>query len=878
MSSIFLPAEGFTAADDRVNWKQLGTVTAVLRNGNVFDFTMDVGPAPRLVLLSPHAFRVRFSPAGNYSTDVSYAVVPQPAAPVAATVKEDDLALMIDTGTIVVQVLKEAFLVTVLNKDGDQICADAGRGIVYAGESVANFKALANGAFYYGFGEKAGPTLNKRGKSMTFFNFDNFSYPTDDKEAMYVSIPLLIECNPIAPKPYCYGLFLDNPSQTYVDLGQRLPGQYYFGAVYGELDYYFLFGPSLAEVIERYTGLTGRMPLPPKYVLGYHQGCYGYDVDVGTGGLGASRQDVLDVARKYRDNNIPCDGLHIDVDFQVNYRMFTAGPSPDRPEVSFGDAKALLDKLRQRGFKCSTNITPMVKNDGAVPGPYTTRDQGFADGVFLRDPRTGDFYKGVVDYGTDPIRDNEQLGAEGFYPDLTLPKAQEWWGRQYAFLFQAGLEMIWQDMTDPAIAREHWGAPTDAKTLFGGVVQHDFGRNTPHVKIHNAYAQSLLHATSQGIDALRPGKRNFIIARGGYAGLQRYAGVWTGDSSSDWAHYQVNIPMVLGLGLSGVPISGCDVGGFANGAVHAGEKVDAELLVRWMTLGAFLPWYRNHYDSYTKTAQEPYSYPEAPEVLAICRKYIEVRYRLLQYLYDALWVAHRTGLPIARPLLLNYPGDLKCYERTASSQEFMVGDSLLIAPVLQQGALGRTVYAPAGDDWYALDLDGKLNAPLKGGKAWMQEAGLDTVPAYVRAGAIIPLREVEQFVGEKEQGPLTVQVWPGPDRSYRLFLDDGLTTDYVQGNFRETEIATATAGNKRTVRLTRQQDGFTPKEPFFFVKLLGQDKAPSAVTVGGAKAPAVAGSALTGSAGNAYFYNGALQTVLIKVFDVAPDLTVAVTA
>src|SRR5262249_38719480 len=162
----------------------------------------------------------------------------------------------------------------------------AGRGIVYVQESVANFKALPSGAFYYGFGEKAGPTLDKRGKSMTFFNLDNFSYPTDDKEALYVSIPLLLECNPTAAKPYCYGLFLDNPSQTYFDLGQRLQGLYYFGAVYGDLDYYFLFGPSLAQVIERYTALTGRMPLPPRYVLGYHQGCYGYDVDVGTPGLG----------------------------------------------------------------------------------------------------------------------------------------------------------------------------------------------------------------------------------------------------------------------------------------------------------------------------------------------------------------------------------------------------------------------------------------------------------------------------------------------------------------------------------------------------------------------------------------------------------------
>jgi alpha-glucosidase len=880
MNSIFLPADQFTAADDRVNWKQLGNVAAVNRDNNVFDFTMDAGPAPRLIILSPSVFRVRFNAASNYGTDFSYAVLPQPPAALLLTTKEDALSLIIDTGAITVQVFKQPFAVTVLNEYGDQICADSGRGVVYVDESVANFKALANGAFYYGFGEKAGPTLDKRGKSMTFFNFDNFSYPTDDKEAMYVSIPLLIECNPAAPKPYCYGLFLDNPSQTYFDVGQRIPGQYYLGAVYGDLNYYFLFGPSLGEVIERYTGLTGRMPLPPKYVLGYHQGCYGYDVDVGTGGLGSFRQNILKVASNYRKNKIPCDGLHIDVDFQVNYRMFTAGSSPDRPEVSFGDPKTLLDKLRQQGFKCSTNITPMIKNDGASPNAYTTRDEGFADGVFLSDPRTGDFYKGFVDYGTDPLRNNEQLGAEGFYPDLTLPKAQLWWGRQYAFLFQTGLEMVWQDMTDPAIATEHWGAPTDHKTLYGGVMQYDFGRNTTHVKIHNAYAQSMLHATSGGIDTLRPGKRNFIIARGGYAGLQRYAGAWTGDSSSDWAHYQVNIPMVLGLGLSGVPISGCDIGGFANGPVLPGQKVDNELLVRWMTLGSFLPWYRNHYDAYSKAVQEPYSYPEAAEVLTICRKYIELRYRLLQYFYDALWISHLTGLPIARPLSLTYPADVKSYERTASSQQFMVADSLLVAPVLQQGSLGRTVYVPAGNDWYLLDLDGKLDKPFKGGTTWLQPAGLEDVPAYVRAGAIIPLREVEQFVGEREQNnklnPLTVQVWPGPDRTYRLFLDDGLTTDYKQGKYRETEIAATTSGNQRTILFTRKTDGFKPPEPFFFVRLLQvSPQSPKAVTVNGTvAAPTVNAAALDAAAGNAYFLDTATAQVCVKVFDADATITV----
>jgi alpha-glucosidase len=537
----------------------------------------------------------------------------------------------------------------------------------------------------------------------------------------------------------------------------------------------------------------------------------------------------------------------------------------------------------------------MIKDDGADPEPYKTRDEGFADGVFLRDPRTGDFYKGIVDYGNDPLRDKEPLGAPGFWPDLTLPKAKAWWGRQYTFLLNAGLEMVWQDETDPGIKLEYDGtgpnpstrpdlckrppgSQADHGTLYGGLIQYDFGRFQPHVKIHNAYAQSLLEATSQGIDALRPGKRNFVIARGGYAGLQRYAGIWTGDSVSDWGHYQANIPMVLGLGLSGVPISGSDIGGFASGQAVHGGKVDSDLLIRWMTLGAFLPWYRNHYTAYDKTVQEPYNYPEVPEVLIFCRKYVELRYRLLPYFYDALWTAHRTGLPIARPLLLHYPADASCYEVMASSQEFLVGDSLLVAPVLLQGALGRTVYVPKGDDWYPFDLDSKLGAQIPGGTWWLQTVGWD-VPVYVKAGAIVPVCEIEQFVGEKEEkgelDPLTVQVWPGPDRTCSLFLDDGVSTDYLQGKFRETEITTATAADARTIRFRRVSDGFTPKEPFFFVRLVGQPSTTS-VTINGANVPKVAADEVPASPENAYGHDATLQVTTIKIVDNGPDLLVRV--
>jgi alpha-glucosidase len=294
----------------------------------------------------------------------------------------------------------------------------------------------------------------------------------------------------------------------------------------------------------------------------------------------------------------------------------------------------------------------------------------------------------------------------------------------------------------------------------------------------------MLRATSLAMANLRPDRRTFIIARGGYAGLQRYAGLWTGDSSSSWSHYNMNIPLVVNLGLSGVPVSGSDIGGFASGAdifnpgLDANQQpvVDVELFVRWMTLGAFLPWFRNHYDSYDKAFQEPFNYADPafiatpdPSVPDICRKYIQIRYQLIQYFYDCMYVAHVAGLPIARPLFLNFPAETALYDKNVLNMQFMIGDTLLVAPQMSAGQTQRNVYLPAGAgagpiQWYPLTVDGTLPPARNGGSNPQVSTQLSEVPVFVRGGAVLPLRELEQFIGQKPQVPLTLQVYPGPPR------------------------------------------------------------------------------------------------------------------
>jgi alpha-glucosidase len=629
-------------------WTSLANVTGPGQNGNSFALQMSSGPGPVISFLSNSAFRVRFNPApgANLTNDISYSVVNRNLGLVNLTVSETPTAIEITTPVMRVVINKNPYAIAVFR--GNQLIhADTPTyNLVYipGQEVIANFKVYPANARYIGLGEKAGSQVIKNQFTMTYFNWDNYKYveggipagtgggPLNPSEPLYCSIPFLIETNPNPTNgpAYSYGIFFDNTAQSYVNIGtddySNMFGKYYFGALYGDLDYYFLYGGDVPAVIDQYTNLTGRPSLPPRYVFGFHQGCYGY----------YDESILLQIANSYRAAQIPIDGLHIDVDFQDNYRTFT------NSNKKFPNAAQMFQTLHNQGFKCSTNITPLVTSnpldENGNPSAYPARDTGLAANAFLFNTRGGggpnpDHFIGDVNYGTNnnfnPFNANN-LGSYGYYADFGRPDVRQWWGQQYAYLIQTlGMDMIWQDMTCPAITDGDAGTfPLDLMVSF-------FGAYTEVAKVHNSYVLTLLKATYEGLNSLRPGQRNFIIARGGFAGMQRYgAGLWTGDSASDWDFLSINIPEVLNLGMSGVTISGCDIGGFAMGSIPSGTTAppiypsqlggkllegitNYELLTRWMILGSFLPWYRNHYDGYNKQFQEPWAYGEpVPPIVA----------------------------------------------------------------------------------------------------------------------------------------------------------------------------------------------------------------------------------------------------------------------
>lgn len=955
----FVAVNGFTPNNS--GWTTVGTIASVTpdASGRRFTFVFGAGGAYSLYLevLGPTAYRLRFNPAAGatYKTETSTAVVNRNLGLSGVTVttsKPNAQTLQIQTGAMTIQVGLAPFSVQVY-RGGQLIHQDApGQGVLYipGQQVIAIMKTAPPGAAYYGLGEKAGQALQKNQFSYTFFNFDNFTYngpsegqpgPLNPTEPLYCSIPVLVENDPtpsgaFAGAAFATGLFLDNPAQTYANVSASdysdMGGKYYLGSLYNELDTYFFAGSGVPDILAQYTTLTGRSPMPPRYAFGFHQGAYGY----------FDRYKLAGAGNSYRGARIPCDGLHIDVDFQDNYRTFT------HSEMKFPKTKELFDDLHDIGFKMSTNITPVITdnplNQEGVKATYTQRAALIAANALIYNTRfdsgeSPDPYPGGVNYGLNygnnpypypPLQPNNQgqtpLTATGNYPDFGLTKVRQVWGQQYQDLLQnVGLDMIWQDMTCPAInanlppSQQYYKtfpqdlmmAQEEVDPATGAVVSVTY---LPNARLHNSYVNNLLHATWDGINLLAPQRRNFIIARGGYAGMQRYAALWTGDSASSWDFLNINIPEVLNLGLSGVPISGCDIGGFATGSGTIGKSgivggsvvggvTNYELLTRWMQVGSFLPWYRNHYDGYNKQFQEAYAYGEP--VPTNCRIYVELRYCMLQIYYDAMYEWTQTGLPICRPLFLNEPNDQGVYGNNNYylNSQFFVGGDFLVAPILFAAetasppiAPTRDLYLPTGSNWYAFQNNqGPLLGAVQGGAVIAYTAGLNLVPIYVRDGAILPFQSLEQWVGQLPANPLTINCYPGPDRwtdalAYKLYQDDGVTQKAaLSGEFRLSRIYQQTltgSGTTRQVRIARVTDKYTPPSLFFYIGILGSITSANQVTRDGAGISSVrsanpfmsdaqAAAILESSGVDAWYWNQSLNIVFVKVFDNRADTTVS---
>lgn len=569
---------------------------------------------------------------------------------------------------------------------------------------------------FYGLGDKTG-FLNKRDYEFENWNSDIPQAHTEGFKALYKSIPFLITLKDAG----VYGIFFDNTFRSSVNLGKESQSYYFYGADGGNLDYYFIAGADMPQVVEGYTYLTGTTPLPQFWTLGYHQSRWGYD----------SAECMRDVAKHMRDLQIPCDTIHFDIDYMDGYRVFTWD------EEDYGEPGAIVKELKENGFKTVCIIDPGVKLD---PG-YTKYDEGIANDYFAKTPE-GEVYVNAVWPG------------DAVYPDFGNPKVRAWWADNQKYLMDLGIAGVWNDMNEPASFKGE--LPKD-------VVFTDEDRPCTHAEMHNIYGHLMSKATYEGVKKYS-GKRPFVITRACYAGSQKYTTVWTGDNQSLWAHIQMAIPQLCNLGMSGIAFAGTDVGGF-------GFDCTPELMTRWVQVGAFSPLFRNHSCNGTQY-QEPWQYGE--ETVRIYRKFVELRYRLLPYFYDLFHECEKTGLPVMRPLVLHYEHDKNTWNL---NDEFLIGENLLVAPVVEQGAVKRMVYLPEGI-WY----DFHTGEKYEGGKYYLVDAPLDTCPVFAKAGSMIPTYEVQQYTDEKPYDRLNVLVFPG-EGEYTHYQDNGTDFAYRDGAY-----------------------------------------------------------------------------------------------
>ena len=710
-------------------------------------FNDENGNSLLISVYSPSMFRFRAYPEGNITSDFSYAVDPEfEKQQVDVTITETEEAFFLKTEKLICKLIKETFQICVFDLQGRVLCQDErgmhwSENIEFGGYYVYCSKKLDPQERFYGLGDK--PTdLNLRGKRFQNWGSDTYGFEKD-RDPLYRNIPFYISLN----QGQAYGVFFDNSFKTHFDFGAENEEIVSFWSDGGLMDYYFIYGPELISVTEQYSELTGKHCLPPLWALGYHQSKWSYYPEA----------KVQELAKTFRDKKIPCDALYLDIDYMDGYRCFTWHPE------HFPEPKRMIQELKSNGFKTVVIIDPGIKIDK----DYWVFQEGMALDHFCK-RGDGDWMVGAVWPG------------KCHFPDFTNPDTRKWWGTLFQEFVELGVDGVWNDMNEPAV----FGIET-----FPNDVRHDYdGNPCSHRKAHNVYGMQMVRATYEGILNLQKKKRPFTITRSGYSGLQRYASVWTGDNVATWEHLSIANVQCQRLAVSGVSFCGSDVGGFV-------EQPDGELFLRWIQFGVFSPFYRTHAAG-DKGDQEPWTFGK--EVEDLCRSFIELRYKLLPYIYTSFWQHTKFGTPILRPLVFIDQYDEKTYGR---QDEFGFGDQLLICPVSESKQKSRNVYLPKSG-WYHYFTD----QYYEGGSEYEVDTPLNEMPIFVKSGAVLPHYPVMQYVDEFEIEILTLHVyWKDGENTTVLYQDHGENFAYQQGIYAVKEFLLQ--GTSNSLQLTQSKEG-----------------------------------------------------------------------
>ncbi len=735
----------------------------------------------QITALRDDVVRIRISSTGTLPEDASWAVLPKAReASVAIQAENSAESAGFRTAQMQVSVRRSDLVMTIRDASGNIVQQEA-KPICFNSHAFTLTNVMPDDEHYFGLGDKTGP-LDRRGQAFTLWSTDSYRFQ-ESTDPLYKSIPFFLTFR----AGQSTGVLLDNTWRSDFDFGRTTQDAYTFGAEDGPVDYYVFLGPSPRQVVETYAWLTGTPPLPPKWALGYQQSRYSY----------SPVQKLMEVAERLRADRIPADAVYLDIDFQDKNRPFTVDPN------AFPDLPGTVAKLKAMQLH-TVAITDLhiaaAPNQGYIP-----YDSGIAGDEFVHN-RDGSVFTGIVWPGPS------------VFPDFTEQSARAWWGTLYKPLVADGIDGFWNDMNEPSVFNTpNKTMPLDAVHR---IDESGFAtRTATHAEIHNVYGMENTRATYEGLLRLQPDKRPFVMTRASYAGGQRYAVTWTGDNSSTWNHLRMTAFMMKNLGLSGFSFVGADVGGFAG-------TPPPDLLTRWLEIGAFQPIDRDHTEKGTGD-QEPWV--GGPEQEAIRRRYIEERYRLLPYLYTVAEESSRNGLPILRPLFLDYPdaaSDRHPLDIDPSvAGEFLVGHDLLVAPspypeepdaytvefptavwydYWTGEPVQRTPPKPQTINFVPTGLPAAPSIPL----TTEVHPTLSSLPVYVRGGAILPVAPLTQSTSETPKGPLTLRVFEGPDCRGDLYLDDGETYAFQHGHFLRMSFTCSAAPDGLHVTLSPHEGNY----------------------------------------------------------------------
>jgi alpha-glucosidase len=798
LCALFLLVASCAVAD---GWQHIGKVERVTKLADGVELTAGKAKV-RVTVFREGVFRVRVAPDGHFPKDFSWAVIEEPAAsPV--TIEDSSDVVKLTSGSATARIKKVPLLIDFLDAAGNVVVADEpALPMAWDGTQVHVWKKMPADESYFGLGDKAGP-MNRRNRSFTMWNTDEFGWQ-ESSDPLYKTIPFFQGFR----NGTAYGIFFDNTWRSSFDFGKESRDYYSFGADGGEINYYYFAGPQPKKIIEDYTALTGRMPLPPFWALGYQQCRYSYFPE----------RRAYEIVEKLREDKIPADTIYFDIDYQNGNAPFTVS------REYFPHFEKMISDFKAVGMHTILITDLHIKQQEQDYPPYET---GMKQDVFVK-RADGTLFVGPVWPGPS------------VFPDFTLTSARDWWGGLYKDFVRMGVSGFWNDMNEPSVFL------TVTKTMpLDNVHRTDDGARHPHTEIHNVFGMQNVRATYDGLRKLQGDERPFVLTRAAYAGTQRYAATWTGDNSSTWNHLAMSTPQLLSMGLSGYGMVGDDIGGFAGTPA-------ADLLTRWFEVGAFNPIYRDHTAKGTGD-QEPWVH--GPEHEAIRRRFVEERYRLLPYIYTGIEEMSRTGIPLMRPLFLEYP---KVGGIAGNDHDFLFGRDLLVAPVTTEMLDAQVVHLPGGD-WFDYWTAEKKSSS----EEIVLHPALGQMAIYVRAGAIIPMQDLVQYTAQTPNGPLKLRVYPGSDCSGELYQDNGHTYAYEKGEILRVKYSCETSVGALTISGKIEKSGYKPWWTSTEVNAFGAATMPKMVKVGGMES-------------HGWSYDDKSHSVTVTVNDALADWTVEI--